>query len=444
MAWSIGKLAMYILAILMGLFILAAFLGKGSFFEEVKLMTEDAVSTVDGYVDIKVGLDERPSSEVQIPFDQQRAVIQFLKSVSEMEGKRNCFMNYRLPETVGKDGFPYFTEDGTKVVLKKEGSTMTIRVHDKGERESFDPELQVTSTTLEPCVISGTAEGESEGKDVASAFLEGLRSKRFSGDYFLPVSSIVIQGSDDEEDGNILNYKYSDGVSDDIALHDAGWLFTPDGKHICLFPTSGDREEGLDEDIFRDSDGLMVLKAKQGELPICSEQGEFPLFYSIEMRDTDYSGKQKESLSPKEVSQMCKGLVGKDCSSVIASPETVRRYRCDGEGKYPTTLPEAGCLIMYFHFDIITKKALLDDSEVQEEVARCDSALANEGDIINPTEPYLLGGRKWLAPQDTALVCRGNQWVGCTAEMEGASLEFVGDTYYCGREGEALVWQRVE
>ena len=98
-----------------------------------------------------------------------------------------------------------------------------------------------------PCVIAGP---NNEAENFLNYFLKS-EAPQLIYPYYQNVNSLTILYSTDGRNGNRLTVKDfdEDTVNDQSNnLDNGGLLFTPDGHHICFFPTGGTDEDGIEED----------------------------------------------------------------------------------------------------------------------------------------------------------------------------------------------------
>ena len=127
---------------------------------------------------------------------------------------------------------------------------------------------------MAPCVIAGSSEVTS---NFEQSFLNEKsweeKIKIIEEEHYNPVNSITIRHDDGGYGGLSENrIDFGTGFKD---FEDAGYLYTPDNKHICFFPTvdGGSDADGLDDDYLgEDPQGETSIprQVAEGKLQRCS------------------------------------------------------------------------------------------------------------------------------------------------------------------------------
>ena len=167
------------------------------------------------------------------------------------KGKENCFVQYTT--------FSDLEEKGTSLQFKSEGDKTFLTVYAGAGGKQVITDLSGEIPDMKLCVIAGVG-GVAE--HFFSHFLQGKQELIYP--YYQPVASF-----------SISNKGISVPELDvDNSLEDNGWLFTPDGKNICFFPTNAVSDydgSGIDNDYFTpDEQNSVPNRIKQGKLKLCS------------------------------------------------------------------------------------------------------------------------------------------------------------------------------
>ncbi|MEK6900349.1 MAG: hypothetical protein AABX05_04470 [Nanoarchaeota archaeon] len=243
-----SKIFFLVIPLVFLIIVLVAFFGPESAWEELK----SVISTVkDILPTVKVGLDVQ-KADVSIPAEHRAAIIQMADTINAMlkPGKKDCFSNYgKLPD-LGEKGTSInfeLSDSGDKTIL-------TVRGGSGGDLVITD--LRREFPGMAPCVIAGPdnaaehffdwfiKDGEKFGKDLVTS------------PYYTEVSWVNIFYGTSGNNGNRINMRdlpegSVSGKSDNFENN--GWIFTPNGKDICFFPTNFVYDtdfEGIDNNIF--------------------------------------------------------------------------------------------------------------------------------------------------------------------------------------------------
>lgn len=260
---ALNKLPPYILPIAVLFIFLYFFYGSDvSGLVKVKNFVTDMISSITPSVNI--GAAKIPGEKPTIP-EEQRVAIEYLKTtISKMKtsaniGVNGCFANYN-PSFIlrsnenQKQGFPPLKD--TSLLLEKNPEGMRLII--KNDLTEVSTEI---IPGVNPCVVSGR---DSTGIIPANFHEKIIQGKDTVGNTFLPVTEINIL------DGG-TKIAYNRGAN--IDLEDGGFLYTPDGSHICFFPTKdfgidcspSDNEDGLNDDCLGEGDYKVKVTAKYGE-----------------------------------------------------------------------------------------------------------------------------------------------------------------------------------
>src|SRR3989344_3480008 len=211
---------------------------------------------------VSVGLEEQ-KAEVTIPDEHreqilnlQKAIVLMLSGKARGVPRENCFADYGGFSALGEEG-------GTSLTFESRGDKAVMKVFaGSGGKQTID-DLSAEFPGMKPCVIAG------EGAVSEHFFKHFIKEEQLIYHYFSPVNSLRISGTDSDTNG--INIPELDLQND---LEDGGWLFTPDGEHICFFPTnlvSDYDDTGIDNNFFiRDRLYSIPSKIKEGKLNLCS------------------------------------------------------------------------------------------------------------------------------------------------------------------------------
>ncbi|MBU0459518.1 MAG: hypothetical protein KJ597_03780 [Nanoarchaeota archaeon] len=262
---ALSKIVLYLIPIIALVLLGWYYYGSEGGFSKL----ESTVETVEGYVpNISLGQDELAGGRVEIDAEHREAILRLNETINLMlhGTETNCFVNY--------SGFPELDEDGTSLTLTynsaEDKTTVAITGGAGGSQTVTDLELEFEG--MQPCVIAGN---ERITQQFYESYLDPGTSQSPSS-AFNPVNSITIAYNTDGHNENRINY--GAGFED---FEDGGWLFTPDKRHICFFPTKqgdiggscdGDGEEGLDDDCLTDTneDESIPYRVRHNSLTTCS------------------------------------------------------------------------------------------------------------------------------------------------------------------------------
>src|SRR3989344_744394 len=232
----------------------------GGLLGEIK---QAALGAKDVLPKVSVGLEEQ-KAEVTIPDEHreqilnlQKAIVLILSGKSRDVKNENCFADYGGFSALGE-------EAGTSVTFESRGDKAVMKVFaGSGGKQNID-DLSADFSGMKPCVIAG------EGA-VSEHFFKHFitEEQQLIYPYSSQVNSLRISGADSDTNG--INIPELDLQNN---LEDGGWLFTPDGEHICFFPTnlvSDYDDTGIDNNFFiRDRLYSIPSKIKEGKLNLCS------------------------------------------------------------------------------------------------------------------------------------------------------------------------------
>lgn len=256
-----SKIIFFVLPIVFLVIVVIIFFGQSGQWEELK----DIVLGIKDVVPIEAGVGlEELSADVSVSIQHKQQVSSLNKTISSMlgSGKENCFANY--------GGFTELGEKGTSIILSLKGDKTVLTIGGGSGGEQIVTDLTVEYHQMVPCVIAGQG---NVAKHFFNYFLEGENQLIFP--YFSPVKEIKISYETEDFNGHhIAVPSLGDSVNDEgDNLEDQGWLFTPDGQHICFFPTNkvvNYDDDGIDNDFFQSEEiNSLPSKIKRGGLKLC-------------------------------------------------------------------------------------------------------------------------------------------------------------------------------
>ncbi len=259
---AVSKVLFILIPLVFLFVVLAIFFGGDGLFGKVK---EAILGAKEVLPEVSIGLEEQ-KAEVTIPdvhreeiLNLQKAIVFLLSGKGREVARENCFANYGRFSALG--------EEGTSIIFESQGdnTTMIVLAGSGGKQKISD--LSVEFPGMKPCVIAGKG-GISE-----NFYDHFIDEEQLIHPYYTEVNSVRIFGGGFDYNG--INIPELDLQSN---LEDGGVLFTPDGEHICFFPTNliGDGihnygESGIDNDYFTsDEENSIPNRIKQGKLQKCS------------------------------------------------------------------------------------------------------------------------------------------------------------------------------
>jgi hypothetical protein len=231
------KLVYYIIPLVVLVLVAVWQFGPSGLLEGVK----DAMGVIVAIApNVTVGSDELGAEKLMLPKEHEDAIKKLVETMEKMKnsGEEGCFAKYGVLPNLG--------EKGTVISLEED----EIEISRGGQIvEDLTKELRGKMKGFKLCVIAGKKNNKNVAEEFYNKFLEV--DGEIHEDYFLLINDLTIAS---EGDRNII--KYGETFHD---FEDGGWLFTPDGKHICFFPTYESpsflevcygHEQGLDNNCF--------------------------------------------------------------------------------------------------------------------------------------------------------------------------------------------------
>lgn len=272
---TVSRIISYIIPLVLLVLVGVIFLSESGAWGDLKEAVLSAGDVLEVFLPkFSIGLEEQ-KAEVSIPDEHQQSIVKLTETISSMlgQGKENCFANY--------GSFPDFGEGGTSLAFESKGDYTAMTVRGGAGGKQIITGLYKEIPAMKPCVIAGTFE---ESKKFFEHFIAG---GKLEYPYYRAVNSMTIYYSTGGIGGISGNHIYvadfgEEPVNDEgDNLEDGGWLFTPDGEHICFFPTdkldlfSETSDDGIAGAIFLEKRYLnkeknLRYRINAGELKLCS------------------------------------------------------------------------------------------------------------------------------------------------------------------------------
>lgn len=256
-----SKIVFYVLPIVFLLVVLVIFFGESGVWEELK----DTVLDLKRFLpEMGMGSEEL-NADITIPETHQTQVLSLSKTIFTMlgTGKENCFANY--------GGFSELGEEGTSILINLAGNKSVLTIGGGAGGKQIFAELTSEFPGMKPCVIAGKGR---VAEHFFNFFIED--GKQLIYPYFQPVEAVTIfyrtRGNNQNAiDGNSIAFLDVDAGDN---FEDQGWLFTPDGEHICFFPTNwvfDYDDKGIANEWFTGGEeNSLPNLIKQGKLKLCT------------------------------------------------------------------------------------------------------------------------------------------------------------------------------
>ncbi len=255
-----NKIFLYIVPLVILIIILLILFGGKGLFGETK---EAILGAKELLPDVSVGLEEQ-KAEVTIPDEHREQILNLQKAITLMlSGKargmprENCFADY--------DGISALKEEGTSLTFELRGdkTVMTVFAGSGGKQKING--LSAEFPKMKPCAIAGKG-------DVSERFFKHfIEGEQLLYPYYTPINSLRIFGGGFDYNGIAMPE-----LELQSNLEDGGWLFTPDGEHICFFPTNfgvfgNTGKSGIGNEWFTDDEENSIPnRIRQGKLNLCS------------------------------------------------------------------------------------------------------------------------------------------------------------------------------
>ena len=261
-----SKIIYLIIPIVFLLIVIVAVFSESGQWEDLKEAVQSVIEVGEKVLpDVSIGLKEQ-KADSSIPAAHSEAIKEFTSVIRGMlgKGKENCFAQYKLP-TLGEKGTSLnFVLSGDKTVLKVRGGS---------GGDLIITDLSTEFSSMVPCVIAGSSYNVKVSDHFFDFFISDDSQKQLISPYYKEVSALTLF---DTGGGNRIHVRdFATGVvnNQDHNLDNEGWMFTPDGQHVCFFPTNeynNADEDGIDEDWFKDGESNSIPnKIKENKLNRC-------------------------------------------------------------------------------------------------------------------------------------------------------------------------------
>lgn len=232
------KLAYYLIPLVVLVLLLLWQFGPSGLFEGMKKAVKGIVSLAP-----TIGAEEAAVEKTQLNKGQEESIVSLEQTIKAMLGssKKNCFRQYKQ--------FPSLKENNVLLDFTYSEDKTTIVVRKGEEYRLVDKITEIPN--MVPCVIAGKSD---EGREISEnfyyTFLQPGRGE-VKGAVYSPVARVFIAFDTRWFGFNENRINFGTGYKD---FEDNGWLFTPDNKHICFFPTvdGNNDEDGLNDDYLKD------------------------------------------------------------------------------------------------------------------------------------------------------------------------------------------------
>lgn len=285
------QLALLVIAVaVLVLLIIFNYVGEGSSYEKAKKVFKGVVEGFEKTVSL--GAKEISAEVPTVPKEHAAAIKQLAKTIKQMKDSpnQNCFANYRLSETnYETGGLPDFGKQGTVIDISK-GSMVVRTLGGKQANKELTNSLIDSMVGVQPCVVAGNSDVV---KNFYDSFLNtnswDVKKQNIKPNHYKSVETLSIANDDSGILGlieNRISYKNENMIFNDF--HDGGFLYKPDGQHICFFPTvsglvyyspvahticDGDDKDGLDDDCLLNNNPFLGTSIprliQEGKLLIC-------------------------------------------------------------------------------------------------------------------------------------------------------------------------------
>ncbi len=302
--WLAGAIIAIIVMVIM-------IVGPGKVFDKIK----DTAKGVTQYV--KVGAKEELGAKPEIPEEHQKALKKLIQTMEDMRDSKdkNCFGNYDLGK--GNNGLPDLGVKGTSFVFTYNPKTDSTEVDVLGGKEGVQELSQYHQELkgIKPCVIAGQYTGQNYIADNFYYTFLGPNVGKVNGANYFPMDKLTMAYDNPgvASKGNVfLGNNYLDGKSNN--MYDDGFLFTPDNKHICFFPTfkggtdcNGAYQWGLDDDCLQKADSgdtdSVAHRLSAGWLKYCAKEKQQIRYSWIEFATQGED--DPATLNPQTIADKC-------------------------------------------------------------------------------------------------------------------------------------------
>tara|TARA_Y100000310_G_C20596578_1_gene770830 strand:+ start:205 stop:1017 length:813 start_codon:yes stop_codon:yes gene_type:complete len=259
-----SKIVFVVLPLLLMVVAIIVFFGESGAWEEVKDLV---LETKEVLPEVGIGLDEL-SADVSIPATHKDAILRLERTINGgmLGEKENCFASF--------DGLPELEEKGTSLNFALRGNKTVLTVKGGSGGKQIITDLHREFSGMKPCVVAGIGGVADNFHDY---FFAGQR-ERLIHPYFQGVGSLTIGHWDGGYTGISGNHIQVESFDEDTVndegnnFENGGWLFTPDGEHVCFFPTNKEfdaDDDGLENDFFEIGENSIANKITENKLKLC-------------------------------------------------------------------------------------------------------------------------------------------------------------------------------
>ncbi len=264
------KIILYIIPLIVLILLGFFYFGPSGALDKLK----DSAETLKDYVpDVSMGADQLTAKEAGVP-SEHKTVINSLKTTFEKMTKSTgpCFAYYK------QGGLPELKEQGTSITFSYDSvkDETIVMTYGGTAGKQIVTDLSFTIPKMKLCVIAD----ENVVKSFDARYLndktwaEKLASP---SDTIREVNSIKIEYSTKKYNGNVIRSpNLGEDIVNDVSdnLRDYGVVYTPDGYHICFFPTvyGGNDKDGLNDDYLAQTpfgDTSIPKQMSNGKLKKC-------------------------------------------------------------------------------------------------------------------------------------------------------------------------------
>ena len=265
---AMNKIVAYAIVILVGGALVGIFYAGDGAFDKLRKSVSKTKEMAPNVSDLYG--DEKAKS-IDVPAEQKDALQNFVATIENMVNGTGgpCFASYGNMPDLGED-------KGTSLVFNYiDSADLTfIKVMGGAGGKQFVRDLSAQVEGMIPCVIAGS---ESVTEAFDESYLNTDSSKNVKSGHYNPVTSVTIK----QDDGGYTGWSenridYGKGFKD---FENAGYIYTPDNRHICFFPTvdgnavcDGSNEDGLDDDCLGadvNEDISIPRQVREGKINSC-------------------------------------------------------------------------------------------------------------------------------------------------------------------------------
>src|SRR3989344_4490185 len=268
----------YVLPLTFLIVVVILFFGQGGMWEDLK----DTVNELKdkwgvSWILPRIGIgQEALEADVSVSEEHRGQVLEITRVINTMlgENKHNCFGDFGELSDLG--------EEGTTLIFEYRGDRTIMTIQGGAGGQQQITELRAEFPGMRPCVIAGRDELVENFFNYFIDYQDKVCGGGPCYPYYQQVDSISIAYRTDNNNANqiiVAGPGFSDGPvndeSDNFESH--GWLFTPDGRHICFFPTNyhaNNDEDGIANEWFTEGedDSIPNQVNQQQHFQYCTNQ----------------------------------------------------------------------------------------------------------------------------------------------------------------------------